>query len=286
MGKGTGMDIFTAGRDFVRRDARVLERRLFAAVFEGADPQGVVDALRGFQNADGGFGHGLEPDKRCPDSLALDVEVAFDTMLAAGARDEEMVRRAADWLDRTATADGAVPLCGPAVEAYPRAEHITEWTYRPDINPTAGLVGRLHKLDIEHPWRDRAAVWCAAELAKGLPEDAHGLHEALEFLEHTGDVDFDRIRDWLPKVGYFRTDAADPTYGVTPLQFAPSPDSFWRPLFTDAQLDAHLDRLIEDQQDDGGWAITWEPPGPAATLEYRGIVTVGALRTLKAYNRL
>ncbi|TCC20811.1 hypothetical protein [Kribbella speibonae] len=280
------MDIFTAGRDFVRRDARVLERRLFATVFEGADPQGVVDALRGFQNADGGFGQGLEPDKRCPDSLPLDVEVAFDTLLAAEARDEEMVRRAADWLDRTANSDGAVPLCGPAVEGYPRAEHITEWTYQPGVNPTAGLVGRLHKLGFEHPWRDRAGAWCAAQLAEALPEDAHGLHEALEFLEHTDDVDLDRIRDWLPKLQWFRADAADPTYGVTPLQFASTPDSVWRPLFTDAQLDAHLDRLIEDQQDDGGWAITWEPPGPAAHLEYRGIVTLGALRTLKAYNRL
>jgi hypothetical protein len=280
------MDIFTAGRDFVRRDARVLERRLFATVFEGADPQGVVDALRGFQNADGGFGWGLEPDKRCPDSLPLDVEVAFDTLIAAGARDEEMVRRATDWLAQVANADGAVPLCGPAVEGYPRAVHMTEWTYKPDINPTAGLVGRLHQLGVEHPWRDKAGAWSAAELEKALPEDAHGMHEALEFLEHSGDVDLDRIRDWLPKLANYRADAADPTYGVTPLQFAPTPDSVWKQLFTDAQLEAHLDRLIADQQDDGGWALTWEPPGPAATLEYRGIVTVGALRTLKAYNRI
>ncbi|MFF0339498.1 hypothetical protein [Kribbella sp. NPDC004875] len=280
------MDIFTAGRDFVRRDARVLERRVFATVFEGADAHGVADALRGYQNADGGFGHGLEPDKRCPDSLPLDVEVAFDTLLQAGARDDEMVRRAADWLGRTADENGAVPLCGPAVEGYPRAEHITEWTYQPALNPTAGLVGRLNKLGIEHPWRDKAAAWCAEQLAGGLPEDAHGMGEALQFLEHTDDVDFDRIREWLPKLQHYRGDAADPSYGVTPLQFVPTPDSFWRPLFTDEQLEAHLDRLLADQQDDGGWAITWEPPGPAATLEYRGVVTVGALRTLKAYNRL
>jgi hypothetical protein len=191
-----------------------------------------------------------------------------------------------DWLDRTATAEGAVALCGPAVEGYPRAEHIGEWTYQPDLNPTAGLVGRLHKLGVSHAWRERAAAWCAEQLAKGFPEDAHAMHEALEFLEHSGDADFDRVREWLPKLSHYRADAADPTYGVTPLQFAPTPDSFWRPLFTDAQLEAHLDRLIEDQQPDGGWAITWEPPGPAATLEYRGIVTVAALRTLKAYNRL
>ncbi|TCO41639.1 hypothetical protein EV646_115180 [Kribbella antiqua] len=280
------MDIFTAGRDFVRRDARLLEGRLFATVFEGADPQGVVDALRGYQNPDGGFGHGLEPDKRCPASLPLDVEVAFDTLLAAGTRDDEMIRRAVDWLQSVATSDGAVSLCAPIVEDYPRAEHISEWTYQPDLNPTAGLVGRLHKLGVEHPWRDQAAAWCATQLANGFPEDAHGMHEVLEYLEHTDNVDLDRVRDWLPKLNWFRADAADPTYGVTPLHLAPAPDSFWRPLFTDAQLEAHLDRLITDQQPDGGWAITWEPPGPASTLAYRGIVTVAALRTLKAYNRL
>ncbi|TCC53266.1 hypothetical protein E0H75_06005 [Kribbella capetownensis] len=280
------MDTFTAGRDFVRREARLVENRLFATVFEDADPQGVVEVLRGYQNADGGFGHGLEPDKLVPDSLSLDVEVAFNTLLTSGARPEDMIRRAVDWLDRTANADGAVSLAAPVVEQYPRAEHMTEWTYQPGLNPTAGLVGRLYKLGFEHPWRDRAGAWCATQLAESLPEDAHGLHEALEFLEHAGDPDLERIRDWLPKLQWFRADAADPTYGVTPLHLAPTPDSVWRPLFDDAQLEAHLDRLIADQQPDGGWAITWEPPSQASTLAYRGILTVGALRTLKAYGRL
>ncbi|MET7278287.1 hypothetical protein ABZS29_08660 [Kribbella sp. NPDC005582] len=280
------MDIFTAGRNFVRREARLVENRLFDTVFAGADPAGVVDALRGYQNADGGFGHGLEPDKRTPDSLGLDVETAFDVLLAAGARDEVMVRRAVDWLASVATPEGAVSLASPVIENYPRASHMSEWTYEPSLNPTAGLVGRLHKLGFDHPWRSLAGAWCAAELERGLPTEAHSLHEALEFLEHSGDVDLDRIRDWLPKLSYFRADAADPSYGVTPLQFAPTPDSVWAGLFTEAQLGAHLDRLVADQQSDGGWAITWEPPSQAATLEYRGIVTVGALRTLKAYNRL
>ncbi|GAA1714041.1 hypothetical protein GCM10009745_72840 [Kribbella yunnanensis] len=280
------MDIFTAGRDFVRREARLVENRLFSAVFDGADPAGVVDALRGYQNADGGFGHGLEPDKRCPDSLGLDVETAFDILLASGARDETMVRRAADWLASVATTEGAVALAAPVIENYPRASHMSEWTYEPGLNPTAGLVGRLHELGVDHPWRSLAGSWCAAELDRGLPTEAHSFHEALIFLEHTGDVDLDRIREWLPKLSFYRADADDPSYGVTPLHLASTPDSPWRALFSEAQLDAHLDRLIADQQDDGGWAITWEPPGQAATLEYRGIVTVGALRTLKAYNRL
>jgi hypothetical protein len=197
-----------------------------------------------------------------------------------------MIRRAVDWLQSTATPDGAVALCAPVVEGYPRAEHISEWTYEPSLNPTAGLVGRLHKLGFEHPWRDQAAAWCATALADGFPEDAHAMHESLEYLEHTGDIDLDRVRDWLPKLSHYRADAADPSYGVTPLDFASTPDSFWRQLFSDSQLEAHLDRLIADQQPDGGWALTWEPPSQAATLAYRGILTVSALRTLKAYNRL
>jgi hypothetical protein len=147
-------------------------------------------------------------------------------------------------------------------------------------------VGQLYRLGFEHPWRDKAAAWCAAELAKGFPDDAHAMHVSMEFLEHTDDVDLDKIRDWLPKLSWYRADAADPSYGVTPLHIAPTPDSFWRPLFDDTQLEAHLDRLIADQQPDGGWTLTWEPPSQAATLEYRGIVTISALRTLKAYNHL
>ena len=47
-----------------------------------------------------------------------------------------------------------------------------------------------------------------------------------------------------------------------------------------------LDRLQKNQQDDGGWPIAWDPPSEAARCEWRGIVTLGALRTLTSYGRL
>ena len=288
-------DIFDRARHFILREGRLLERRLFAVLFEGADPEGVTDVLRGYQNPDGGFGHGLEPDKRCPDSLPIDVEAAFGAMVAAGHVDEPMVRRACDWLASVATPDGAVPLSFPVMEPYPRAEHWSEWTYTPGFNPTAGLAGLLHRMGVDHPFRERATAWCWAALdaleGQGFTEDAHALSEVMVFLEHVTDQGraepfAERVGEWLAKAAWYRADPADPAYGVTPLDVAPTPDSLWRRLFSDDLVDGHLQRLVTDQQPDGGWAITWEPPGTASTLEWRGIQTLRAVRTLAAYGRL
>jgi hypothetical protein len=70
------------------------------------------------------------------------------------------------------------------------------------------------------------------------------------------------------------------------LDIAPLATSRWRGLFAATLIDAHLDRLQKDQQADGGWPITWEPPSQAAVAEWRGVVTLAALRTLTSYGRL
>ena len=284
-------DVFTAGRAFIEREGRLVERRLAAALFDGGPAEAVVDTLRGYRNPDGGFGHGLEPDKRCPDSLPIDVECAFDILLTAGVVDDSMVTDACDWLARVAAPDGAVPLSFPVVERYPRAEHWSDWTYAPGLNPTAGLAGRLHRMGVRHPWLDRATEWCWARLESGFDEDAHALREVLLFLAHVRDRDRAElvaasVAGWLAKAQWYRADADDPSYGVTPLDLAPEPEGPWSHLFDGATVEAHLDRLVRDQQADGGWAITWEPPGTAPTLEWRGILTLWALRVLRAYGRL
>lgn len=281
-------DIVTAGRQFIEREGRLLERRLLATIFDGGPAAAVVDVLRGYRNPDGGFGHGLEPDKRCPDSLPIDVEAAFGALVAAGAVDEALVRAACDWLASVATPDGAVPLSFPVIEHHPRAGHWSEWTYVPGLNPTAGLAGLVHQMGIDHPWLRQATDWCWSALAAGFPDDAHAMSEVLVFLAHVPDRDraggfIPRVTEWLPKLSWYRADPADPTYGVTPLHLAPTPDSPWRSLFRDDVIEGHLDRLVGDQQADGGWAITWEPPGAASTLEWRGIETLRALRVLAAY---
>lgn len=288
-------DAFAAADSFLLSQARLLERRLFATCFLRQPAAHVVDALRGYQNADGGFGHALEPDKRCPASLPIDVDTAFGALAAVSAADAAMILRACDYLERVAgaaEAGGAVPLAFPVIEAFPRAAHWSEWTYEPGLNPTAGLAGRLCQLGIEHPWRDQASAYCWKTLDSGdLPQDAHALSEVMIFLGNAPDTAradalASVIREKLDCIAMFHLDPAAEGYGLTPLDIAPSPAARWRGLFTDAQIEGHLDRLQASQQADGGWPVSWEPPDGAALGEWRGVVTLAALRTLTAYGRL
>ncbi len=294
-------DIVSTARAFLEREGRLVERRLAAVLFDGADPAGVVDAVVAYRNADGGFGHGLEPDKRCPASLPIDVEAALEILVVArdaaqrGSGDhglEALGRAACDWLGSVATSEGAVPLAFPVMESYPRADHWSDWTYAPGLNPTAGLAGRMHRIDVEHAWLDAATEWTWARLESGFDEDAHALAEVLVFLAHVPDQGRAagvgrQVGTWLATARWYRPDPADPDYGVTPLHLAPTPDSPWRRLFDDATVEAHLDRLVRDQQPDGGWAITGaaagarlhagvardrDPPGAADTPGLRSVV--------------
>ena len=69
-------EAFAAARAFLDREGRLIERRLATVLFDGAPASGVIDTVRAYRNPEGGFGHGLEPDKRCPASLPIDVECA------------------------------------------------------------------------------------------------------------------------------------------------------------------------------------------------------------------
>ena len=58
--------LFASARTFIYASARLLERQLFAVLFEDDDPRSVISALRAYQNPDGGFGNALESDLRTP----------------------------------------------------------------------------------------------------------------------------------------------------------------------------------------------------------------------------
>ena len=105
-GHMTTPDMDAAAR-FLAATGRVLDRRRFGRLFGTDGPGPVRDAVAAYRNPDGGFGHALEPDGRCPGSQPLAIALALATLDEAGAWDDELVQGALGWLELHAPAAAA-----------------------------------------------------------------------------------------------------------------------------------------------------------------------------------
>ena len=284
---------FGMARDFVLRNARLLDRFRFALLFEHGPAEPAVTALLAYRNADGGFGNGLEPDIRCAASQPVPVEQALHTLAGIGSFDDEIATGCCAWLETVTTAEGGVPF---AVEGIAGAPHAPWWqaSATASLNPTAGIVGLLRAHSIQHRWVERADAYCWTTLAArpaGIgPDDAVCILRLLESVDEA-DARADRAAEvfsWLgPRIRESLT-ALDPNtagYVKAPLAFAPAPHSIARRLYSPEEIELHLDALEARQQSDGGWPITWDPPGPVAVCEWRAIVTIESLTVLRNYGR-
>jgi hypothetical protein len=280
-----------AARTYIEANARLLEQRIALARFDGDDPGAVVAAVAAYRNADGGFGHGLEPDKRAPGSQPLDIEVALEALVAVGADAPDLVSGACDHLAALADERGAVPIALPDIADHPHAAHWDEIPLEPALNPTASIAGFAHALGADHPWLTKATEWSLRTLeTEGPPGEVHALQCVTRLLEHAPDRDRAMalgpvVAGALPHVAMFHLEPGPTSYGLTPLAFAPAPTSLGRAWFAEEVIEAHLDHLARQQQADGGWPIAWEPPSPASVCDWRGIVTLRALQVLTAYGR-
>jgi len=301
---------FNAAAAFVAANARVLDRRRFQRLFEDGPVLGsapVRDAVAAYRNDDGGFGHALEPDCRAPGSQPAATEMALRVMDEADAWDEDLVRGACDWLMAVAPAEGGAAF----VEANPRS--LADWPHAPWWVPEEGhpasliatgmIAGTLHARGVSHLWLDGATevmwnrigalCWPGGTNPPGPPlaePSGYEMFGVLRFLQHVPDRDraleaFGRVGPLIIERNLVALDPEAPgeVHGV--LDFAPEPDSLARSLFDDVTVKAHLDHLAHAQRDDGGWTFNWLAWSPAAELDWRGFLTVEALRVLRANGR-
>jgi len=280
-----------AAADFIWRHARLLDRHRFAHLFLGADPEPVVRALRAHQNDDGGFGHALEPDLRTPASQPGAGQHVLEILAEAGRFDDPMVADACDFLASIARDDGGVPFVLLTALEHPRAP----WWQPADessLIQTAANAAVLLEQGASHPWLDGATAYCWNRIEAGEITGAYDARYAVAFLDAVPDAPraeaaLDRVGPRLVADGLVALDPADATGETfTPLDYAPVPRARSRRLFDAPAFEAHLDALAAGQQPDGGWTFPWPEWSPAATLDWRGYVTVGALKVLRANGRL
>jgi hypothetical protein len=285
----TRVDIEAAER-FVLSTARLLDRHRLAVLLHGAPVDPVLDGLRPYRNPDGGFGHALEPDIRAPTSEPSATMHALAVLAEVGALDEPMVGDAADWVATVAEPDGGIPFSLPASAAYPRA---------PFLGPpapggsffTLALAGRLWEAGVDGQWLERATSWSWASLGNPADMHAYGVKCALDFLDRVPDEAraaevLQRLRPHVQPDGSIPVRGGKENERLTALTLSERPVLRSRALFTTEEIEADLDRLEREQQEDGGWMFDFGVWSPGQLAECRGIVTLQALATLEAHGRL
>ena len=276
-----------AAETFIWKTARLLDRHRYSMLFEDGPAEPVIDALRGYQNPDGGFGHALEPDVRCPSSQPSPTLYALEILHEAGSADGELASNAHAWLAQIAGPDGSVPSALPDFDGHP---HAPWYTAEPGSMLTFALVAACHEGGAAGgEWLERATDWCWRSIETTKRPAGYLLKFALAFLDAVPAED--RARKAIDSLaGRVDSSAVEPVGGtegerLRPLDLSPGPGSRSRALVAEAQIEAHLDTVKSEQCDDGGWMFDWLAWSPAQTADWRGIVTIRALTWLRDNGR-
>lgn len=254
----------------------------------------MLAALDGYRNDDGGYGWGLEPDLRSPESQPAAAMYTLEVLAELGPRTTARSVELCDWLDAVSRPDGSLPL---ARATRDQAGCIGFWanadTESPSLQMTAQVAANAHLVARYddgvrgHPWLARATAWCldAIRNLRGAPS-AHELLFAIRFLDAVADTDpdahvaLDGLRSHLPHDGVVPVEGGSEGEAIRPLDLAPRREGAARSLFAVGVLDHEYERLARAQQPDGGWTVDFASASPAAALEWRGYATVTAIRHL------
>jgi len=296
---------------FLKTKARPLDRAVFEHRFEGAPAERVTEELAPYQNADGGFGHALEPDVRTPSSSALATGIALGILKELDRRAEDaIVASAVGYLLQTFDAEQRVWRAVPQdANDHPHAP----WWHDDDgslartfdgfvIIPRAQIVALLHHYAglVPGDWLETVTeetVFAVQTLEQEAFEGSGDtLRYALDLAEaHAVPARFKgrllpRLRALTEDI-VCREPEAWGDYCATPLKVAPTPDSAVADILWD-DLQRNLNYEVDHQTSAGSWEPTWTwgPLYPdawaKAKLEWRGHLTLETLTTLRAFGRI
>ena len=289
--------VLSKAKDFLYKNARLLDRKRFEYHFEGGSSVEVINVLRTYQNVDGGFGNALEPDIRCPQSQPVPTEMALTIMDEVECFDTGIIKGIAKYIQSITLPEGGIPFVFTSASLYPHAPWWkTEEDNKSSINPTGKIIGYLYKqkayTDFYHEeWFLRNVQFIWSYLENGGVTDYHDGIQLITFLENAPDTSkasqyWPIVDDWLSQPGVIERNPYAEGYVHKVLDWCPAPSSYSRKFVSDEEIRKHLQVLIEQQQEDGGWPINWPALSAGAELEWRGWITVERLRTLKSYGMI
>jgi hypothetical protein len=134
-------------KNFIFRNGRLLERKLYLYFFEDGDKGDVINALMAYQNLDGGFGNGIEPDLLCPDSTAIGAETAMFYFDLLEEFNNEIIDKLVNWIDQKQNERGYIHHPPQNMYNFP----FQPWWDGPDEFRILTLAGYIKKWGIRDP---------------------------------------------------------------------------------------------------------------------------------------
>ena len=293
---------FTKATKFIKENARLVDLRLFEYEFEGGTAESVLDALASYQNEDGGFGHGIEPDFRLVKSSPMATSVGLQYCIAVDAAAEHpIVQKAIGYLVKTYDQEhGYWPFfTDTAVNDCPHAP----WWHTEEIVPpseefwpnvSAELVGYIHHYRdfVSAEFHDRVMVRAQKNLTSTAILRTYYDGLCWERTANVVDNPFQaQIQAKVQKTWKEMSPVTEETLKELPaFVVVSSPESSLAQIFPQ-ETAVLLQKSIEQQQDDGGWWPKWtwgqyEEVWPIAQREWAGKLTLEALHAYKQFQLL
>lgn len=267
-------------RNFVYGHGTLLERALFAWLFDEGSLDRLQRIILCYKNPDGGFGHGLEHDLKAPQSNPLALEYLLGVMKHTAMPAGSILDGAADWVEAQMDERGDLRN-PPETRDYP-----LEWWWREKGGQTMpdSIVGNLIRFGCATPTLiEKTKRWA---LANHTPASIRE-NEWLFMAYHAFDFFF--AVDDLPKLADYQGATVDNIVACaiaapenqydSLFAFAPAPDSMIARALPDGLLDRCLDSLVNAQQDEGHWLDQHNLP------QWYPMTTINVLLALKRYGR-
>ncbi len=303
------MTTIDKARTFIHRNARPVTLALWRFHFEGGSVQEVLSALGFYQNADGGFGHGLEADCWNPESAPIQTWEAGRILLAVNApRECELVQGILRYLGSGADFDEAHQQWLNVVPGNNDYPHAIWWSYGDagsdfQYNPTAMLAGFAVLYAEKGSTLYAKARRIADEAIAWLQTGAAGgdSHVVACFLQ---------LRECLRRAGEAISPAFDAALRETLHQAICTDPEKWRTdyvcrpsmLFSSAKdpfcadfaeaIQAECAMLPETQGEDGSWPVPWAwyteytKEFEVAKNWWKGHIILERMLFLRAFGRL
>lgn len=143
-------------KTFIFKNGRLLERQFFEYFFGTGGKPACLKALFAYQNADGGFGNGIEPDILCPDSSTIGAETALVLLDMLEPPNLVDMVDLIGWVARSQNEAGFIEHPPANMAKYPHQP----WWENPDQARVLALAGLMKKWGVGDPiFFARARSW-------------------------------------------------------------------------------------------------------------------------------